>query len=144
MYRGGAAATPLSFHDKTPQIEAVLDGLPGKFTIDTGSDFSLTMSKPFVDRYGLVEKYGAGDTVQTAQVIGGTTQVLTTRGKLFELGGVQIADPTLELSTRGGGTLNSPTLAGNISNGILRQLNILFDYQGGKVYIEPNKVVSAE
>lgn len=144
VYRGRAAATPLSFHDKTPQIEAVLDGLPGKFTIDTGSDFSLTMSKPFVDRYGLVEKYRAGDTVQTAQVIGGTTQVLTTRGKLFEMGGVQIAAPTLELPTRGGGTLNSPTLAGNISNGILRQTSILFDYQGGKVYIEPNKVMSAE
>lgn len=143
-YRGPAAATPLTFHDKTPQIEAVLDGLPGKFTIDTGSDFSLTMSKPFVDRHGLVEKYGAGDVVQTAQVIGGTTQVLQTRGKLFEMGGVRIADPTLELPTRGGGALNSPTLAGNISNGILRQLSILFDYQSGKVYIEPQKVVSAE
>jgi len=144
VYRGPAAATPLSFHDKTPQIEAVLDGLPGKFTIDTGSDFSLTMSKPFVERYGLVEKYQAGDTIQRAQVIGGTTEVLKTRGKLFEMGGVQIADPTLELSTRGGGALNSQTLAGNISNGILRQLHILFDYQGGKVYIEPNKVTSAE
>nr|WP_315395653.1 retropepsin-like aspartic protease [uncultured Duganella sp.] len=144
VYSGTAAATPLSFHDKTPQIEAVLDGLPGKFTIDTGSDFSLTMSKPFVERHGLVEKYRAGDTVQTAQVIGGTTEVLQTRGKLFELGGVRIADPTLELSTRGGGTMNSPTLAGNISNGILRQLSILFDYQGGKVYIAPNKVTSAE
>ena len=62
----------------------------------------------------------------------------------LETGGVQITDPTLELSTQPGGTLNSPALAGNISNGILRQLSILFDYQGGKVYIEPNKVVSAE
>lgn len=144
VYRGAAVATPLSFHDKTPQIEAVLDGLRGKFTIDTGSDFSLTMSKPFVDRYGLVEKYRAGEQVQTAHVIGGTTEVLKTRGKLFEMGGVHIADPTLELSTQGGGALNSPTLAGNISNGILRQLSILFDYQGGKVYIEPNKVTSTE
>ena len=144
VYRGAAAATPLSFHDKTPQIDAVLDGLRGKFTIDTGSDFSLTMSKPFVDRHGLVEKYRAGEQVQTAHVIGGTTEVLKTRGKLFEMGGVHIADPALELSTQGGGALNSPTLAGNISNGILRQLSILFDYQGGKVYIEPNKVTSAE
>lgn len=144
VYRGGASATPLSFHDKTPQIEGVLDGLPGKFTIDTGSDFSLTMSKPFVERFGLVEKYRAGQVVQTAQVIGGTTEVLKTRGKLFEMGGVKIADPTLELSTRGGGTLNSTTLAGNISNGILRQLSILFDYQGGKVYIAPNQAAAAE
>ncbi len=49
VYRGSAAAMPLTFHNMIPQIEAVLDGLPGKFNIDTGSDYSLTMSKAFVD-----------------------------------------------------------------------------------------------
>ncbi|MET0322560.1 MAG: retroviral-like aspartic protease family protein, partial [Duganella sp.] len=142
VYRGPAAPIPLTFHDKTPQVAAVLDGLPGMFTIDTGSDYSLTMNQAFVERHGLVQKYGAGDVVQTAQGIGGKSRVLATQGKLFEIGDVRIADPTLELSTHAGGLLNGTSgtaLAGNISNGILRQLDVLLDYQGGKVYLAPNK-----
>jgi hypothetical protein len=142
VYRGDGSAIALSFHDRTPQVAAKLDGLPGMFTIDTGSDYSLTMNKSFVERHGLVEKYGAGDVVQTAQGIGGKSRVLATQGKLFEIGDVRIADPTLELSTHAGGLLNGDTIAGNISNGILRQLDIVFDYQGGKVYLAPNKTTS--
>lgn len=138
VYRGDGSAVALTFHDRTPQVAARLDGLPGMFTIDTGSDYSLTMNKSFVERHGLVEKYGAGDVVQTAQGIGGKSRVLATQGKLFEIGNVRIADPTLELSTHAGGLLNGDAIAGNISNGILRQLDIVFDYQGGKVYLAPN------
>lgn len=138
VYRGAATAIPLTFHDRTPQVPAKLDGLPGMFTIDTGSDYSLTMNQSFVERHGLVEKYGAGDVVQTAQGIGGKSRVLATQGKLFEIGAVRIVDPTLELSTHAGGLLKGDAIAGNISNGILRQLDIVFDYQGGKLYLSPN------
>jgi len=143
VYRGAATAIPLTFHDRTPQVAAKLDGLPGMFTIDTGSDYSLTMNQSFVERHGLVAKYGAGDVVQTAQGIGGKSRVLATQGKLFEIGDVRIADPTLELATHAGGLLNGTTgtaIAGNISNGILRQLDIVFDYQGGMLYLTPNKI----
>ncbi|KQQ45822.1 hypothetical protein ASF61_19410 [Duganella sp. Leaf126] len=142
VYRGAATAIPLTFHDRTPQVAATLDGLPGMFTIDTGSDYSLTINQSFVERHGLVAKYGAGDVVQTAQGIGGTSRVLATRGKLFEIGDIRIADPTLELATHSGGLLNATTgtaIAGNISNGILRQLDIVFDYAGGKLYLAPVK-----
>ncbi|MET0265452.1 MAG: retroviral-like aspartic protease family protein [Duganella sp.] len=138
VYRGAARAIPLSFHDKTPQVAATLDGLPGMFTIDTGSDYSLTMNKSFVDRHGLVAKYGAGEVVQTARGIGGNSRVLATQGKLLEIGDIRITTPTLELSTHAGGLLNGNAIAGNISNGILRQMNILFDYQGGKLYLTPH------
>ncbi len=145
VYRGAAAPIALTFHDRTPQVAAKLDGLPGMFTIDTGSDYSLTMNQSFVERHGLVAKYGAGDVVQTAQGIGGKSRVLATQGKLFEIGDVRIADPTLELSTHASGLLNGTgdtggtPIAGNISNGILRQLDIVFDYQGGKLYLTPNQ-----
>jgi hypothetical protein len=139
VYHGSAAAMPLTFHNKIPQIEAVLDGLPGKFNIDTGSDYSLTMSKAFVDRHALVDKYRAGDAVQVSRAVGGMTRVLATRGKLFEMGGVRIANPVLELSQQPAGSQNGTDIAGNISNGILRQTSILFDYQGGKVYIALNQ-----
>lgn len=142
VYRGAAAPIALTFHDRTPQVAAKLDGLPGMFTIDTGSDYSLTMNQSYVERHGLVAKYGAGDVVQTAQGIGGQSRVLATQGKLFEIGDVRIADPTLELATQAGGLLNATNgtaIAGNISNGILRQLDIVFDYQRGKLYLTPNK-----
>ena len=140
VYQGAGSAIPFSFRDKTPQIEGVLDGLPGQFTIDTGSDDSLTMGKSFVDRFGLIDKYQAGGELRVSRGIGGHARTLATRGKLFEIGGVQIANPALELSRQPQGALGAD-LAGNISNGILQQFSVLFDYQRGKVYMTPNKLV---
>ncbi|RFP16067.1 MULTISPECIES: pepsin/retropepsin-like aspartic protease family protein [unclassified Duganella] len=140
VYQGEGSAIPFSFRDKTPQIAGVLDGLPGQFTIDTGSDDTLTLGKSFVDRFGLIDKYQAGGELRVSRGIGGHARTLATRGTLFEIGGVRIANPALELSRQPQGALGAD-LAGNISNGILQQFSVLFDYQRGKVYMTPNKIV---
>ncbi len=140
VYQGAGSAIPFSFRDKTPQIEGVLDGLPGRFTIDTGSDDTLTLAKAFVDSNGLVDKYQAGGALRVSRGVGGVARTLATRGTLFEIGGVRIANPALELSRQPQGALGAD-LAGNISNGILQQFSVLFDYQRGTVYMTPNQLV---
>ncbi len=60
------------------------------------------------------------------------------------MGGVRIANPVLELSQQPAGSQSGTDIAGNISNGILRQTSILFDYQRGKVYIALNQSADLE
>lgn len=144
VYRGAARATPLSFYGQTPQIDGVIDGLPGKFTIDTGSDLSLTLIKSFVDQFDLVRKYNAGGKPLASMGIGGRSKLLAARGSMLQLGEVHISDPGLELSDQTRGVFGSATVAGNLGNGILRQMTILLDYQNGAAYLAANRGTARE
>jgi predicted aspartyl protease len=134
-YEGRARATPLAFSGLTPQIAGALDGVPGTFSIDTGSDLFLTLSLSFIAAHDLLDKYRPAGTVKSLGM-GGASTLLSGQGKLLHLGGLDIAAPVLEFPTLGKGVFAETEVAGNIGNGILKNLTLLFNYAGGKVYLD--------
>lgn len=136
-YAGKARPLPLSFSGLTPQIDGLLDGVPGKFTIDTGSDLHLTLSTGFVASHDLLDKYAPRGVVHSVG-LGGPSTLLTGHAGTLTLGAVAIDAPRLEFPTLSLGAFAESDVAGNLGDGVLRQANWLFDYGRRTVYLEKN------
>lgn len=137
-YTGSATPARLSFRGRTPQIDGKVDGIPGRFSIDTGSAGSLTLSAPFVADHDLATRYHAGARMMSARGIGGPVYALPARADLLDLGTATAKRPVTFLSQQRTGTSVRKDTAGNIGFGVLRQFTIIFDYPRRQIYFEPN------
>lgn len=133
-----ATVVPFTFDEMTPQVEGKLDGIPGKFTIDTGSRSSLSVNRPFAEKNGLFDKPGKKIEALAGWGVGGGGRGLVTRAGLLELGDVHVPAPVASIALQQRGSLTDPYLAGNIGGGILRRFTVTFDYGRQKIYFEPN------
>jgi len=138
-----AAPTHITFAGKRPQVEGKVDGLSGKFTIDTGSSVSLTLGAPFVAGQDLVAKYYPKTKVMSAIGIGGPVYAWITRADRLELGGALVTRPVTFLSQQASGTSASKDVAGNVGFGVLHRFTLTFDYPHALIYFEPNAQWSA-
>jgi thiol-disulfide isomerase/thioredoxin len=137
-YKGGGTAVAFKFNGRIPQVEGEIDGLPGKFDIDTGSRASLTILAPFAAKHNLKERYGAKIEAVTGWGVGGSTRGLITRAGVLKLGGVDVRGPVTELSLQTKGAFIDPYVAGNVGAGVLQRFNLVFDYGRGRIIFEPN------
>ncbi|AXB80700.1 hypothetical protein TQ38_029535 (plasmid) [Novosphingobium sp. P6W] len=137
-YTGAATPARLSFRGRTPQIDGKVDGIFGRFSIDTGSAGSLTLSAPFVADHHLAKHYNAGARMMSARGIGGPVYSLPARAELLDLGTATAKRPVTFLSQQRTGTSARKDTAGNIGFGVLRQFTIIFDYPRRQIYFEPN------
>lgn len=135
---GSAVAIPFTFDERTPQVEGKIDGIPGRFTIDTGSRTSLDLNGPFSRTHGLRQKYGARIEAVTGWGLGGPSRSAVAKAGTLELGGLRVESPVVHLSLQEKGALSDPYLAGNVGGGILKRFTATFDYGHQVMYLEPN------
>jgi hypothetical protein len=137
-YRGTGTAVPFVFNEHIPQVEGSIDGIPGKFDIDTGSRSSLSILGPFAEKHGLKERLGATVEAVTGWGVGGPVHGLVARAGILRLGGVQVDGPVVDLSQQKKGAFIDPYVAGNVGGGVLKRFNITFDYGHKQLFFEPN------
>lgn len=135
----GALVVPFTFDERTPQVEGKIDGIPGKFTIDTGSRSSLSLLRPFAEKHGYFQKPAAKIEALSGWGVGGGGRAVVTRTGLLELGEVRVPAPVTSVALQERGAFTDPYLAGNIGGGILRRFTVTFDYGQQKIYFEPNR-----
>lgn len=137
-YKGEGTVVPFQFNEHIPQVDGAIDGLEGKFDIDTGSRASLTVLGPFAEKHDLAAHYGAKLEAVTGWGVGGAARGLVTRAKVLRLGKVEVHDPVTELSLQKKGSFINPYVAGNVGAGVLKRFNIIFDYQHQQLIFERN------
>jgi len=137
-YTGKGTAVPFLFNAHIPQVDGSIDGIPGKFDIDTGSRASLDILAPFAEKNQLRDRYPVKIEGVTGWGVGGAARSQVTRAKELRLGDVKVAAPVTELSLQKGGAFTDPYVAGNVGAGVLKRFNITFDYKNQKLYFEPN------
>lgn len=136
-YEGPGTVLPFVFNEHIPQVDGEIDGLPGKFDLDTGSRSSLDLMSPFVAKHGLVEKLHATPERITGWGVGGPARSRLARPRVLKLGPVAIAEPVTGLSTSKRG-FASPDVAGNVGYGVLSRFTVVFDYGRQQVILEKN------
>lgn len=137
-YQGHGTVVPFRFNDQIPQVDGSIDGIPGKFDIDTGSRASLSLLKPFAEKNDLKKKLTARYEAVTGWGVGGPARGLIARAGELRLGDVSIPSPVTELSLQQKGGFTDPYVAGNVGAGVLKRFNIVFDYAGKRIIFEPN------
>jgi len=138
-YRGPGVRVPMDLNERTPEVMGEIDGIPGKFALDTGSRSTLDLMSPFVAKHNLIQRYGAKYQGVTGWGVGGPARSWVVRGKKFSLGGVSVDAPIVELSQAKAGSFVDAYQAGNVGAGVLKKFNIVWNYAGHEIFFEKNK-----
>jgi len=137
-YSGGGTGVPVKFREHVAQVDGSVDGIAGIFNIDTSSRGSLALTAPFVEKNGLVKRYGATQSFVSGTGADGYTHSLLARANALKLGSVAVDRPIAALSTQAVSGAATTDVTGSVGYGILRQFNITFDYGNGMLYFEKN------
>jgi len=143
-YSGTGTIIPIDRPVQIPVIDAQLDGVPGRFGVDTGARSSLLLYGPFCERNHLREKYNAHFEGVTGWGIGGPVRSLLARAHEFQLSKLTIHDPVIRISTQKSGLTTSSSMAGLIGPDILSQFDVTFDYSRHRMILEPNSTATTE
>lgn len=137
-YDGPGTVLPFAFHEHVPQVDGEIDGLPGRFDLDTGSRGSLDLFAPFVEAHGLVARYGATVERIGGWGLGGPSRGYVARARSLKLGPVEIPEPVVGLSTQKTGAFAAKEVAGNVGYGVLSRFTVYLDYARQQVVLEKN------
>jgi hypothetical protein len=131
-------SVPFVFVQTVPQVNGVVDGLPGLFIVDTGNRNALVLYTPFVDKNGLRAKYSPKVAGVAGYGIGGPTTAQLTRVASVQIGGVDVPNVVTGLSQDITGALADPYISGNVGGGLLGRFTVTFDYRNRVIYLAKN------
>ena len=131
----GAVPVPIEFDERTPIAAGQIDGLPARFTIDTGSRNTLAVNAPFARQHALQQRYGASFEAVVGWGVGGATRGHPVRFDRLHLGDAEASEVLGNLSTAGAGALADADVSGNIGGGVLKRFVVTFDYEGRLMYL---------
>jgi PDZ domain len=133
-----AVKVPFKFNNHIPMVEGEIDGLIGEFDIDTGNRGSLSIMRPFAEKYQLKEKYKAANEVIAGYGLGGPARGLLVRPHTLKIGTIEVKSPVglIELGERGASAATQT--AGNLGSGLLKRFTLTLDYPNQVLYLEPN------
>ncbi len=121
--------------DQMPVIDAAIDGVAGRYVVDTGDRSSLTILGPYWRAHGLDRQIGQTVTAMTGYGIGGPIRGIVGRPASFALGGVAVPPPVTRLSLQKAGAFASGDYAGSIGMGILKRFVVSFDYANKAMWL---------
>ena len=118
----------VGFDGGIPLVEASIDGIRGRFWLDTGDRAAMTLTTPFIQANNLKAIYQPGFELITGWGIAGPLQTQIIRAKLVTLGTESFTQPVLRLPTATKGGMTSQTSNGTIGNELLRRFNLTINY----------------
>jgi hypothetical protein len=138
-YRGQGTVVHFERPIQIPVVEAELDGVRGRFGVDTGARSSMLLYVPFVEQNNLKEKYGARLEGVTGWGLGGPVRSLLARARQLSFGGVVVQDLVIRLSVQKTGLTTSSEMAGLIGPDVLAQGDVTVDYSRNQLIFEKNE-----
>ena len=121
-----------------PIIQGELDGVSGKFGIDTGARSAVLLYGPFIESHHLRAKYAPKVAGITGWGFGGPVRSQVARAQSLKLGPVEARNLVVRLSLQRSGALTSTALAGLVGPDVLDQFNVIFDYSRRRIIFEKN------
>ncbi|HET7504723.1 MAG TPA: aspartyl protease family protein [Kofleriaceae bacterium] len=140
----GATAVPFEIANHIPVVRGAIDGIAGRFWIDTGWRSSLTTMAKFTRDRALAARFHARFETMTGWGVGGPLRTWPVRIREVTLGSVTVHDVVGGLFTGDKSVLTDPDAAAIIGTGILSRFVVTFDYAGRKMYLEPGAAGTRE
>ena len=132
-----ATRVPFKFYDHLPAVDGLIDDLPARFDIDTGSRAEVDITSPYVARQGLRGRYQPGIRAITGWGVGGAAHSYVVRMPSLTLGSVKVPSVVSGLSEAKAGSFSDPSYDGNIGSGLLKRFVVTFDYSHQAMYLKP-------
>jgi hypothetical protein len=126
-YSGHGVAVPFFFRGTQPVVEGTIDGIPGTFQIDTGSNASVSLFAPFVQRHALTQRLAPHLQGFAGEGLGGPETAYFVRSPTLSVGGIQLHHVVTDLLEATNGIGAEAEDEGNIGTGTLKRFNVTFD-----------------
>lgn len=133
----GDTTLPITFLASLPLVAGRIDGVAGRFLVDTGDRSALTLNRPFVARHHLIERYRAALSAITGCGVGGPIPARVTRTGTLDLGPITLRDLVTRMPTSSTGAFASSAFDGSIGNGVLAGRTLVIDYPHHRFVLGP-------
>jgi hypothetical protein len=137
MVPKSATSVPFTTAGGQIHIAAAVNGVHGRFMVDTGDRFSLTLMRHFADANDFYRDAPVRNAV-TGIGIGGPVYGDVLRTTLSVFGATLPSVVTRASRDRGGAFASGPDDA-SIGNGVLKRFNIVYDYPAGEIFAWPSR-----
>ncbi len=142
-YRGAGEVVPFTLREGHPyaRVRLGFEGhapVEGDFEIDTGSDGSLSVNRPFAEKHRLLELLPDASAAKTGAGAGGETSYVESRVREIGLGRFTFERPVVTFSRDSEGEGASAKSDGQLGGEIFRRFRVVFDYSRGRMILEPN------
>ncbi len=132
----------IGFDGGIPLVEASIDGVRGKFWLDTGDRASMTLTTPFIQANNLKAIYKPSFELITGWGIAGPLQTQIIRAGQVTFGNEAFTHPILRLPTATKGGMTSTTSNGTIGNELLKRFNLTINYLKQHIVLNRNSFYS--
>ena len=131
-----ATGVPLALDDRIPVVRVRAGGTSGRMVVDTGANRSI-FTKSFASRADVA--LDASSSVARFRSVGGTGIAEAVHFRTFELAGVGVSDPVVDVSAADFGTED---VDGTVGTDILRAYELFFDYRSAQVHVRRSHVTA--
>jgi len=140
-YSGMGEAVPLFLHTNGNgiDVDAKVDGVKGRFLVDSGNQIGTFLSSVFVTQNDLVKKLNAHYRGYNGRGFGGDSPAAWyVRLHSVQMGKLKIKGPVVRLQTANDSF--DDKLAGNIGEDILNRFVVTFDCKHAVMYLEKSRL----
>lgn len=116
--------------------------LYGEFLLDTGSDYALILTTPYLKKNGLLRKLGPHYTIENPR--NPRTQYIHSRITGMNMASFFFPNISAVYSVCRSGLMAFKTFDGIIGNDILKRFNVTYDHINSKLYLAPNSLYQHE
>jgi hypothetical protein len=138
-YRGSGYIVKFEPLRQLPLILASIDGIEGRFGVDTGAAGSVLLTSSFIDTNHLRAKYNPKIEAISGWGIGGAIRSQIARSNSFKIGPLELHNLVTRLSLQKSGSLAASPYSGLLGGRFLSRFRLIFDYQGRRIIFEPNR-----
>jgi hypothetical protein len=128
VYSGSGEPIPFERQGNIPVIRARLDGIVGRFGVDTGARSALILYGPFAVDHHLAEKYQPKFQGVSGWGLGGPVRSFMVRSQSLTIGQFELHGLIARLSLNKSGATAGSSKAGLIGPDVLKQFTFICDY----------------
>jgi len=136
----GFSAIPFVLVGDKPVISAKINNLNAKILIDTGDRSALTIFSNFRSNKAIQRAFDGRAPETTGYGIGGPIPAILSQIESVEIDSqTKLKNVVSRAPVTKGGFNSIPNVNASIGNEVLKQFDVIFDYQKKYVYLKPNK-----
>ncbi|MGR4064588.1 MAG: aspartyl protease family protein [Vulcanimicrobiaceae bacterium] len=128
-------ALPVETDRSLPEVEGQLNGVSGRFVVDTGNAYDLLVFGPFSDAHpGLVQYAGGGEVNNRG--VGGSNSAVSAIVSELDIGPFKMFNRYTNVILESAGAFADRNDAGNIGHGVLDNFVMTLDLSNAQIYLD--------
>jgi hypothetical protein len=142
QYSGNGIRLPLTFkewHPHTPGLIVLADSsrIAADCQIDVGASAALALTRPFVQKNGLLDRVAPTIRRRTGRGVGGSSWATIGRIARLQLGTAELKEPVTSMYGDSAGVMSASNFDCNVGGEVLRRFMVYLDYGRKEMILEP-------